>query len=106
MCGIIGYVGSREAGPLLLEGLQRLEYRGYDSAGFAVVEADGRLHLNKHVGKLSNLVATLEGVFPAGTVGIAHTRWATHGRPSDENAHPQLDCAGDGAGGDNGIVEN
>ena len=106
MCGIIGYVGSREAGPLLLEGLHRLEYRGYDSAGLAVVEADGRLHLSKREGKLSNLVATLEGVFPAGTVGIAHTRWATHGRPSDENAHPQLDCAGDVAVVHNGIVEN
>ena len=106
MCGIIGYVGSREAGPLLLEGLHRLEYRGYDSAGFAIVEGDGRLHLNKQVGKLSNLVATLDGVFPAGTAGIAHTRWATHGRPSDENAHPQLDCEGDVAVVHNGIVEN
>ncbi len=95
MCGIIGYVGSREAGPLLLEGLQRLEYRGYDSAGFAVLDGDGDLHLKKHVGKLSNLVAALEGVFPPGTTGLAHTRWATHGRPSDDNAHPHQDCGGD-----------
>src|SRR3990170_3787677 len=106
MCGIIGYVGSREAGPLLLEGLQRLEYRGYDSAGFAVLDGDGRLHLKKHVGKLSNLVASLEGVHPPGTIGLAHTRWATHGKPSDDNAHPHLDCTGDVAVVHNGIVEN
>jgi len=106
MCGIIGYVGSREAGPLLLEGLQRLEYRGYDSAGFAIVDGEGQLHLNKRVGKLANLVAALEGVYPPGTAGIAHTRWATHGRPSDDNAHPHLDCGGDVAVVHNGIVEN
>jgi len=106
MCGIIGYVGSREAGPLLLEGLQRLEYRGYDSAGFAIVDGEGRLHLSKRVGKLANLVASLEGVYPAGTAGIAHTRWATHGKPSDDNAHPHLDCAGDVAVVHNGIIEN
>jgi glucosamine--fructose-6-phosphate aminotransferase (isomerizing) len=106
MCGIIGYVGSREAGPLLLEGLQRLEYRGYDSAGFAVLDGDGELHLRKYAGKLSNLVASLEGIHPPGTVGIAHTRWATHGKPSDENAHPHLDCSGDVAVVHNGIIEN
>jgi glucosamine--fructose-6-phosphate aminotransferase (isomerizing) len=106
MCGIMAYEGSREAAPLLLEGLQRLEYRGYDSAGFAVLGGDGRLHLNKRVGKLGNLLAALEGVYPPGTIGIAHTRWATHGKPSDENAHPHLDCAGDVAVVHNGIVEN
>ncbi len=106
MCGIIGYAGTREAAPLLLEGLQRLEYRGYDSAGFAVVDGEGRLQLNRRVGKLTNLVATLEGVYPPGTVGLAHTRWATHGKPSDENAHPHLDCEGDVAVVHNGIVEN
>ena len=106
MCGIIGYAGSREAGPLLLEGLQRLEYRGYDSAGIAILDGEGRLNLKKHVGKLSNLVAHLEGVYPPGTIGLAHTRWATHGKPSDENAHPHLDCEGDVAVVHNGIVEN
>ena len=106
MCGIIAYVGSREAAPLLLAGLQRLEYRGYDSAGFAVIDGDGRLHLKKHVGKLKNLTASLEGVYPPGTSGVAHTRWATHGKPSDENAHPHLDCTGDVAVAHNGIVEN
>ena len=106
MCGIIGYVGSREAGPLLLEGLQRLEYRGYDSAGLAIVDGEGRLHLKKNVGKLANLIASLEGVFPPGTSGLAHTRWATHGKPSDDNAHPHLDCTGDVAVAHNGIVEN
>ncbi len=106
MCGIIGYAGSREAGPQLLEGLQRLEYRGYDSAGIAVLDGDGRLHLKKHVGKLSNLIAHLEGVYPPGTIGLAHTRWATHGKPSDDNAHPHLDCDGDVAVVHNGIVEN
>ncbi len=106
MCGIMAYEGSREAAPLLLEGLQRLEYRGYDSAGFAVLDGDGRLHLNKRVGKLSNLTAALEGAYPPGTLGVAHTRWATHGKPSDENAHPHVDCTGDVAVVHNGIVEN
>ncbi|MCI0850290.1 MAG: glutamine--fructose-6-phosphate transaminase (isomerizing) [Chloroflexi bacterium] len=106
MCGIIGYAGSREAGPLLLEGLQRLEYRGYDSAGLAVLDGEGRLQWRKRVGKLANLTASLEGVYPPGTVGLAHTRWATHGKPSDENAHPHLDCDGEIAVVHNGIVEN
>ena len=106
MCGIIGYVGTREAAPLLIEGLQRLEYRGYDSAGIAVGDSDGNLHLKKHTGKLANLMASLEGVYPPGTVGVAHTRWATHGKPSDENAHPHLDCTGDVAVVHNGIIEN
>ncbi|MGB2710011.1 MAG: glutamine--fructose-6-phosphate transaminase (isomerizing) [Conexibacter sp.] len=106
MCGIIGYAGSREAGPLLLDGLQRLEYRGYDSAGLAVLDGDDRLHVTKQVGKIGGLVAHLEGVYPPGTIGIAHTRWATHGKPSDENAHPHLDCTGDIAVVHNGIVEN
>ncbi|MCJ2532254.1 MAG: glutamine--fructose-6-phosphate aminotransferase, partial [Candidatus Thermoplasmatota archaeon] len=79
MCGIVGYTGEQPALPILLEALKRLEYRGYDSAGFAVLDGDGRLHLKKHVGKLSNLIANLEGVCPPGTIGLAHTRWATHG---------------------------
>jgi glucosamine--fructose-6-phosphate aminotransferase (isomerizing) len=106
MCGIIGYEGSREAAPLLLDGLQRLEYRGYDSAGFAVLDGAGALHVRKAAGKLSNLVARLEGVYPPGTAGLAHTRWATHGRPSDKNAHPHLDCTGNVAVVHNGIIEN
>jgi glucosamine--fructose-6-phosphate aminotransferase (isomerizing) len=106
MCGIMAYEGEREAAPLLMEGLQRLEYRGYDSAGFAVVDADGRMHVSKRVGKLGNLAAAVEGAYPPGTIGIAHTRWATHGKPSNENAHPHLDCDGDVAVVHNGIVEN
>ena len=106
MCGIIGYEGTREAGPLLVEGLHRLEYRGYDSGGLAVLDGDGRLQITKRTGKISNLVAALEGVYPPGTSGIAHTRWATHGKPSDENAHPQVDCGGNVAVVHNGIVEN
>jgi glutamine---fructose-6-phosphate transaminase (isomerizing) len=106
MCGIMAYEGEREAALLLMEGLQRLEYRGYDSAGFAVLDGDGRMHVNKRVGKLGNLAAAIEGVYPPGTIGIAHTRWATHGKPSDENAHPHLDCEGDVAVVHNGIVEN
>ena len=106
MCGIMGYVGSREAGPLLIEGLRRLEYRGYDSAGLALLEEDGSLHITKNVGKLANLVATMEGVYPAGGTGIAHTRWATHGRPDQHNAHPLTDCGGDVVVVHNGIVEN
>ncbi len=104
MCGIIGYVGQREACPILLGGLRRLEYRGYDSAGVAVMVADGRIELRRAVGKLDNLSKMLEGVPVAGTVGMGHTRWATHGRPSEENAHPHK--AGPVAVIHNGIVEN
>ncbi len=106
MCGIIAYAGTREASPLLVEGLQRLEYRGYDSAGIAVLDSDGRLHLKKQQGKIAKLTASLEGVHPPGTIGLAHTRWATHGKPSDENAHPQQDCGEEVAVVHNGIVEN
>jgi glucosamine--fructose-6-phosphate aminotransferase (isomerizing) len=102
----MGYVGSREAGPLLIEGLRRLEYRGYDSAGLAVLEEGGPPQISKNVGKLANLVATMEGAYPAGGTGIAHTRWATHGRPDEHNAHPLTDCTGDVVVVHNGIVEN
>ncbi|HET6614599.1 MAG TPA: glutamine--fructose-6-phosphate transaminase (isomerizing) [Dehalococcoidia bacterium] len=105
MCGIIGYTGERDAAPLLLDGLQRLEYRGYDSAGIALLD-EGEISVTKGAGKLSALRAGLEGVYPAGRAGIGHTRWATHGKPTTDNAHPHLDCTGDIVVIHNGIVEN
>ncbi|MGQ9533543.1 MAG: glutamine--fructose-6-phosphate transaminase (isomerizing) [Desulfotomaculales bacterium] len=104
MCGIVGYTGYRDAVPVLIEGLRRLEYRGYDSAGVAVSCEDG-LRIVKRAGKLGVLVESLDGV-ARGHCGIGHTRWATHGRPSDENAHPHTDCAGSLAVVHNGIIEN
>src|SRR2546422_8877982 len=86
MCGIVGYTGPREAGPILLEGLRRLEYRGYDSAGIALVDSDGDLFVEKRAGKLANLTAALGNGTPHAAIGLAHTRWATHGRPNDLNA--------------------
>ncbi len=107
MCGIVGYVGPRSAGPLLVEGLERLEYRGYDSAGIAVIDADRNIAIRKCTGKLANLIACLQdGDMPQGSTGIGHTRWATHGEPSDVNAHPHTDCRGDIVVIHNGIVEN
>lgn len=106
MCGIVGYVGPKNAVPLLIEGLKRLEYRGYDSAGVAVLQADGALAVRKRVGRLSNLEEALETETMAGTVGIGHTRWATHGEPSEINSHPHLDCTGNIAVVHNGIIEN
>jgi glucosamine--fructose-6-phosphate aminotransferase (isomerizing) len=106
MCGIMGYVGSRPAGPILIDGLKRLEYRGYDSAGIAVLEANGGLSIHKRVGKLETLASAIAGRWPNGNEGIGHTRWATHGRPSDANAHPHADCSGDVVVIHNGIVEN
>jgi glucosamine--fructose-6-phosphate aminotransferase (isomerizing) len=105
MCGIVGYVGSDPALPIILEGLRRLEYRGYDSAGVAVI--DGDLSVVKRSGKLSELESLLatDGR-PAGSVGMGHTRWATHGAPTDRNAHPHLDCTGGVAVIHNGIIEN
>ena len=105
MCGIVGYVGSDEALPIILDGLRRLEYRGYDSAGVAVV--DGSLTVRKREGKLGELEGVLErDPTPPGTVGMGHTRWATHGVPSDRNAHPHTDCTGKVAVIHNGIIEN
>jgi glutamine---fructose-6-phosphate transaminase (isomerizing) len=105
MCGIVGYVGPDQALPILLEGLRRLEYRGYDSAGVAVL--DGALTVVKRAGKLSELQAALgDGGHVRGTVGMGHTRWATHGPPTDLNAHPHLDCSGRIAVIHNGIIEN
>lgn len=106
MCGIVGYVGPRDAAPILLEGLRRLEYRGYDSAGLAVVTDGGEIFIEKKAGKLSNLTDQLNGSAPASQQGIAHTRWATHGRPNDANAHPHSDCKGKLALIHNGIIEN
>ena len=106
MCGIIGYVGEQEAAPVLIDGLRRLEYRGYDSVGIAVLEENGGFTIHKRVGKLNSLASVLEGRWPRGKQGIGHTRWATHGRPSDANAHPHTDCSGAVAVIHNGIVEN
>ncbi len=106
MCGIIGYIGSRPAVPLLLDGLRRLEYRGYDSAGLAVVAPEGRLHIRRAQGKLSRLEEALRLHPLEGTWGLGHTRWATHGRPTEENAHPHRDCRGNVVVVHNGIIEN
>ena len=105
MCGIVGYIGPRNVTEVLLDGLRRLEYRGYDSAGVALVDG-GRLVGTKRVGKLGNLEEALRRQPLSGTAGIGHTRWATHGRPSDSNAHPHLDCKGRIAVIHNGIIEN
>ncbi|MCI0800818.1 MAG: glutamine--fructose-6-phosphate transaminase (isomerizing) [Chloroflexi bacterium] len=104
MCGIVGYVGGQEAWPIIFEGLRRLEYRGYDSAGIAIVDPQGEIQLRKTVGKVNGLNSA--GAHPTGTVGLGHTRWATHGRPSHENAHPHIDCQQRIAVVHNGIVEN
>jgi glucosamine--fructose-6-phosphate aminotransferase (isomerizing) len=106
MCGIVGYTGPREAGPILMEGLRRLEYRGYDSAGIALVDDQGDLFVEKRAGKLSNLRTAIAERTPHAAVGLAHTRWATHGRPNDVNAHPQVDCTGRITVIHNGIIEN
>jgi glucosamine--fructose-6-phosphate aminotransferase (isomerizing) len=106
MCGIVGYVGPRDAAPILIEGLRRLEYRGYDSAGIAILTEDGEVFVEKKAGKLLNLTEHLNGDAPSGHPGIGHTRWATHGRPNDTNAHPHTDCTGKLALIHNGIIEN
>jgi len=106
MCGIVGYIGPREAAPILLEGLARLEYRGYDSAGIALVTTDGDMFVEKRAGKLSNLRTALVDGTPSAVVGLGHTRWATHGRPNDLNAHPHTDCTGEITVIHNGIIEN
>jgi glucosamine--fructose-6-phosphate aminotransferase (isomerizing) len=106
MCGIVGYVGERSALEVVIEGLRRLEYRGYDSAGVALL-ADGKLVTEKRAGKLANLEAALrDHPLPPATTGIGHTRWATHGAPNDRNAHPHVDCTGSLAVIHNGIIEN
>jgi glucosamine--fructose-6-phosphate aminotransferase (isomerizing) len=105
MCGIVGYVGNEQAGPIVLEALKRLEYRGYDSAGLAVVEG-GALTVERAVGHIAALERRLAGAYPPGRVALAHTRWATHGAPSEANAHPHTDCGGTIALAHNGIIEN
>ncbi|MBD5657175.1 MAG: isomerizing glutamine--fructose-6-phosphate transaminase, partial [Candidatus Eremiobacteraeota bacterium] len=106
MCGIVGYVGFRDSVPIILDSLRRLEYRGYDSAGIAVIDAEGALVGSKAEGKLGRLADRLGSEPLHGTIGLGHTRWATHGRPSDANAHPHLDCSGKIAVIHNGIIEN
>jgi glutamine---fructose-6-phosphate transaminase (isomerizing) len=105
MCGIVGYIGDKSAAPIIFEGLQKLEYRGYDSAGLAVME-NGCLQLRRSVGKLENLRAVLESDPVRGAIGIGHTRWATHGKPSETNSHPHIDCQQETVVIHNGIVEN
>src|SRR5438477_5848585 len=106
MCGIIGYVGTKSATPILLEGLRRLEYRGYDSSGLAVLNGAG-VSLRKKKGKIDEGLAPLLQTDPVdGELGIGHTRWATHGPPSDENSHPHLDQSGKIAVVHNGVIEN
>ena len=106
MCGIVGYIGARKAVPIILEGLRRLEYRGYDSAGLAVYCGENRLEVRRAQGKLRNLEEAIRMNPIEGSCGIGHTRWATHGRPTEENAHPHRDCHGDVVVVHNGIVEN
>src|SRR5579864_1131017 len=106
MCGIVGYVGKKRVVPVILDGLRRLEYRGYDSAGIAVAGNGGGLQVRRAEGKLRNLEEVIRLKPLEGTYGIGHTRWATHGRPSEENAHPHRDCTGKIVVVHNGIVEN
>src|SRR5882672_292631 len=105
MCGIVGYVGQRDAVDILLNGLGQLEYRGYDSAGLTIFE-NGRLETRRTVGRVKSLVENVSRTPVAGTIGIAHTRWATHGRPSEQNAHPHVDASKSTAVIHNGIIEN
>ncbi len=106
MCGIVGYIGTRKAVPIILDGLKRLEYRGYDSAGLAVVGDEGEMRVRRASGKLRNLEDAIRMSPIEGAYGIGHTRWATHGRPTEENAHPHRDCTGKIVVVHNGIVEN
>src|SRR6059058_1824909 len=106
MCGIVGYIGSQSVVPVIIEGLRRLEYRGYDSAGIAVAGGPDGLALRRAPGKLRNLESVIAGAPLNGSFGIGHTRWATHGRPTEENAHPHRDGSGTLVVVHNGIVEN
>src|ERR1700739_4945313 len=106
MCGIVGYIGPKKVVPVIIEGLRKLEYRGYDSAGIAVVPQSGKLEIRRAPGKLRNLEEAIAKSPIEGTYGIGHTRWATHGRPTEENAHPHRDCTGHVVVVHNGIIEN
>src|ERR1044072_8945623 len=106
MCGIVGYVGNKQVVPLIIDGLRKLEYRGYDSAGIAVVDVDHTLQIQRAEGKLRNVEDVLRHTALDGTYGVGHTRWATHGRPTEENAHPHRDCSGRVVVVHNGIIEN
>ena len=106
MCGIVGYIGHQEAYSILIKGLHRLEYRGYDSAGVAIINPDYRLNIYKHTGKVAELESFCRAKDISGTIGIAHTRWATHGEPSDINAHPHSSTNGRIAIVHNGTIEN
>ena len=106
MCGIVGYVGKKQVVPLIIDGLRKLEYRGYDSAGIAVVDEARELQIRRAEGKLRNLEEVLRQKPLDGTYGVGHTRWATHGRPTEENAHPHRDCTGRVVVVHNGIIEN
>ena len=105
MCGIVGYIGKQNAVPILLEGLRRLEYRGYDSAGIATSTRNG-IQVLKKTGRLHNLQKSVGAMSQETHAGIGHTRWATHGKPTENNAHPHVDCSGGLAVVHNGIVEN
>ena len=106
MCGIVGYLGTRDAYPILIKGLRRLEYRGYDSAGVAMINSDGNLNVYKTKGKVDNLTEFCTDKDVSGSIGIAHTRWATHGEPSSRNAHPHYSESRNLAIIHNGIIEN
>ena len=105
MCGIVGYIGKSEAVPILLDGLRRLEYRGYDSAGVAVLDGGG-IEVRKRIGRIANLAELIKESPPHGSVGISHTRWATHGGVTDQNAHPHSDRSGKLFLVHNGVIEN
>jgi glucosamine--fructose-6-phosphate aminotransferase (isomerizing) len=105
MCGIIGYIGNQQAAPILLDGLSRLEYRGYDSAGLAIA-SDGEMTLRKCAGRINSLRELVDSDPPLGSVGVSHTRWATHGEATDGNAHPHFDQSGRLALVHNGVIEN
>src|SRR5215471_5914550 len=106
MCGIVGYIGPKKVVPVVIEGLRKLEYRGYDSAGIAAVNSSGKLDIRRASGKLRNLEEAVQKLPLEGSYGIGHTRWATHGRPTEENAHPHRDCTGNVVVVHNGIIEN
>src|SRR5246127_3088224 len=106
MCGIVGYIGPKKVVPVIIEGLRKLEYRGYDSAGIAVVNGNSTLDIRRAPGKLRNLEEVIHNSPIEGSYGMGHTRWATHGRPTEENAHPHRDCTGRIVVVHNGIVEN